>query len=422
MPRAASSNTARRTNAAKAGFEADAQGVLAKVQSAFTAMIAEARCGSAQTAAELERALGLDKKLGWQVYRVVNAPNAMAAGFAVPSAVSTRRLVAAARKRGASAKAASRVEKAVDQFDLMVREHADDRLEFESMIADWSSEGREPVELLSRRALFAAMSKLRGSAMTTMLNTVIVHPSRDGAFIDRAILMGYFGLRRLRSTARLGAGTLWYPDVPTDEQERTIDEGPITDPLSALLPGFCSRPTPDFEIIRTETGLQQFWLGGNDVGLRTAADVVLAFRRNRSVARYATPERPTAIHSLIPSTPTRRLIFDCIVHADLHPPADPQVMVHEAAGNGPVGTHVEYANRKVDMQDWRPAVRFMGQGIDQFRAAWVPRYAEMLHHVCRVTGWNPRSFRGYRVEVEYPVHSWQISLAFEKFPPADPRA
>ncbi len=120
------------------------------------------------------------------------------------------------------------------------------------------------------------------------------------------------------------------------------------------------------------------------------------------------------IHFVIPSTPTRRMIFDCIVHEDLCPPIDPRVMVHEAAGNGPVGTHAEFAAREPDLLDWRPPVRFMGQGVEQFRAAWLPRYGEMLRRVCEATGWSPEGFRGYRVEVEYPVQSWQVSMAFEK--------
>lgn len=395
-------------------FEHDAHALLARLQSAFAAMLAESRCPAPLNAAEVERALGLDKKLGWQTYRVVNAPNAIAAGFAVPSIVSTRRLAAAARKRGASAKSVAQVQKTVEEFEQFVRTHADDRAEFESMIADWAADGREPIDIHNRRAAFAAMSRLRGSTMSTMLNTVIAHPAPDGQCINRANLMGYFGLRRLRPSARLGAGTLWYPDAQPQRAEQTLAGNEISDPNGALLPEFCSEPMPRFETTRTHSGLTQFWLTGTQVGLQTAADVLLGFRKDQFAPRYRTPERPTAIHSIIPSTPTRRMIFDCIIHKDLLQSVEPRVMVHEVAGNGPIGTHAEYEARTPDLLDWCPPVRALGMGIDRFLAPWLPNYTQILSRAFNLTGWDHASFFGYRLEVEYPVHSWQCSLVFQK--------
>lgn len=394
--------------------------MLTGLQAAFAAMLEEVRCGSPQSAAEVERALGLDKKLGWQVYRVVSAPNAIAAGFAVPSPVSVRRFAVAARERGASEGTVSRVREAVDRFDQLVRDHAEDRQDFESMIADWSPAGREAVDLLNRRAAFSAMSRLRGSSMATMLTTFIVAPSPDGESVDRVLLTGYLGLRRRRSTIRLGAGTLWYPQTPSGSAERTLANEPITDPGGLLLPEFCSSPTPGFEIVRTDTGLLRFWIRSSDVGTRSAIDYVFASRRDRCSMRYRSPQSPAMIHFMIPSTPTRRLVMDCIVHEDLGPPVDPQILVHDVAGNGPVGTHAEFPVRTADLLDWRPPVLSMGQGLDRFRAPWVPRYVDMLRRLHETTGWNPERFRGYRVEIECPVPSWQISMVFEKYePPAE---
>lgn len=395
------------------GFEISSQTILGEVQSAFRAVLAESRCDGAQTAAELQKSLGLDKKLGWQVFRVIQAPSPMTAGFAVPSHVSTRRLVAAAQKRGATSQTGQHLADTVARFERFVRENTENRAEFESIIADWAPEGRESIELANRRDCFHAMSRLRGIACQTTFYTYISHPSDDGDTIDRVMLHGYWGVRRLGSSVRLLGEHIHSPDASSDTTERTLDGEPITDPQGILLADFCSQPVPTFETSVSAPGEMVFWMQSDDIGLRSAAEVAFAARRNAAGGRYRTDERPSSNYFVTPVSPTQRIIFDCVMHKDLIT-GDPRVFVHETAASGPVASHAEFARRKPDMLDWRPPVRSLGQGVARLRMRFVPRYVDMLNLACEKSGWDPASFLCYRVEVEYPVPSWQISLAFEK--------
>lgn len=395
-------------------FETSSQALLERVQEAFREILAEAGCDNAQTAAELQRQLGLDKKLGWQVFRVVQAPSPMTAGFAIPPLVSTRRLIAAARDHGARELTGDRLADLVSRFERFVRENAESRGEFESIIADWAPDGRESVELANRRDFFGAISRLRGMACQTTFYTFITHPSEDGKAIDRVLLHGYWGIRRLNSSVRMLADYLHSQDAGAGSQERTLDGAPVTDPGGILMPEFCSQPLPSFETSVGAPGQMIYWMNNNDIGSRSAVEVVFGMRRSRITARYRTPERPTATYFVTPATPTQRVIFDCAVHHDLLTPAEPRVFAHETAASGPVGTHQELARREPDLLDWRPSARSLGQGVGRLRTRFVPRYVEMLTQACERAGWNPDEFVSYRVEVEYPVHSWQISMAFDK--------
>ena len=395
-------------------FEQSTKAILEEVQNAYRHLLAEAGCASAQTAAELQRALGLDKKLGWQVFRVIQAPSPMTAGFAIPSKTSTKRLGNAAIKRGANKDSADSLIEVVSRFEQFVKENTAGRAEFESIIADWAPEGRESVELANRREAFNAMSKLRGLACETSFYTVITHPSRDGESIDRVLLHGYLGVRRLSSSAKMLAEYL-YTDPSDDEgQERAIDGERINKPESILLKEFCSEPTPTIETQGCGPGQMIYWLRNEEIGARSSTNAVFGLRRTRLMPRYRSDDRPSATHYISPATPTQRVVFDCVVHRDLLTDAEPSVLVHEAAANGPVASRADLIRREPDLLDWRPQIHRIGPGISRMQNRFIPRYNDMLARACDHMGWDPGAFMGYRIEVEYPVHSWQISLVLPK--------
>jgi hypothetical protein len=130
--------------------------------------------------------------------------------------------------------------------------------------------------------------------------------------------------------------------------------------------------------------------------------------------RYRSDDRPSATHYISPATPTQRVVFDCVVHRDLLTDAEPSVLVHEAAANGPVASRADLIRREPDLLDWRPQIHRIGPGISRMQNRFIPRYNDMLARACDHMGWDPGAFMGYRIEVEYPVHSWQISLVLPK--------
>ena len=59
----------------------------------------------------------------------------------------------------------------------------------------------------------------------------------------------------------------------------------------------------------------------------------------------------------------------------------------------------------------------MGQGLAKFRTAEIPRYADLLRHVCARLNWDGERFRGFRCRIDYPIYGSQVAMAFDAPPP-----
>jgi hypothetical protein len=56
----------------------------------------------------------------------------------------------------------------------------------------------------------------------------------------------------------------------------------------------------------------------------------------------------------------------------------------------------------------------------QAKLAHIPRYVEILQHRCEKAGLNPAEYCGFRLDVQFPVHAAQYTIAFRKpDPPLD---
>jgi hypothetical protein len=75
--------------------------------------------------------------------------------------------------------------------------------------------------------------------------------------------------------------------------------------------------------------------------------------------------------------------------------------------------------RDFDVLPLLERVESLGRGVERFRAEEIPHYVEMLAEVCRARGWDPKSFRGYRARIEYPVFSSLIQLLIDLPAPPD---
>lgn len=136
-------------------FEQAASAVLDRLQHALAALIA-AGPSDVRKAADVERVFGVDHRLGWQVFRIVNAKHPLAAGAHVPAKVSLDRLIRTAGKLGVAEGVLAEVASAFDGFEAMVRQHATSRAEFDTLISSAIPEEQERVSLESREQLYQA--------------------------------------------------------------------------------------------------------------------------------------------------------------------------------------------------------------------------------------------------------------------------
>ena len=110
----------------------------------------------------LARALGLDKVLTSRLLKAARSRDPMAVAYHAPGPEPLRRFVKAARKRDVEGAIAERAERAVADFETLIREDIGDRSALDAMISAWLPEAREVFELRRRQTAFKALSQLKG--------------------------------------------------------------------------------------------------------------------------------------------------------------------------------------------------------------------------------------------------------------------
>src|SRR4051812_27380260 len=89
--------------------------------------IVEAVCGGSPRAQDITDRFGIYRKLGWQIWNVVYADDALAAIRHLPNPRTLKVWHDAARKQGVGDEMLGRLDEAINQFHSSVKNHADDR-------------------------------------------------------------------------------------------------------------------------------------------------------------------------------------------------------------------------------------------------------------------------------------------------------
>lgn len=394
----------------KRGFEHAATVVLGNLQSSMLALVQAVARIEVRKAADVERALGMDRKLCWQVYRIATASNPLAAGANVPARVSVERLLKTAERKQVAPAIIEGVSRAFTEFELLVERHAATRGEFDALIAAALPEEQEKMNFASREAIYHAARNIRGVTMQTALISQILYPSADAPdLLDNVNLVGHLGLRRIRRGAVIECTARILSSSRQPSPMRTLDGRPVNNTADAMLPRFCSDPAPT--VVAHDYGEQvRFTLEGEDVGMQAAVDSVFVGMMPAFRSRYATPERATTGMAVWTDAPAHWQVIDLLAYEGVIPAQDPMVRVYDMIPHGPIVRSPE-KSRDIDVVAFDPPVRYMGRALESFRCLHVPRYMEMLAHVCEKRGWDPDRLHGYRVEIEYPVYSWQTALS-----------
>lgn len=390
-------------------FETNSLRVLGKLQHALADLL-RALPNPTDTASEVERALGIDYKLGWQVHRIATVKNPLAGGTSVPARVSMRRLLNAASRRKVPMAVINRVSDAFDAFERLVEVEAGDRDELESMLAAFVPEARQKRELEIKRAAFKAASQVKGITMEAQVGAFILHPSADPMKVDRATFSAYVGLRRLRADAHIGFATV--SGTTPGSAALTLDRVPTDGLHSILLPSYCSEPIPKFEVgtFGTQT---RYSVAGEDVGMGAAVELVMAELRPAAMKRYRLPDG-RSMSGVMNTTdiPMKRQVTDIFLHRDVYPGSRPQLGVFDTVPRG-LATALDDPAREADRLPFEESIEPIEGGLSESDVPALPRYVEMLRHVCERLGWDAGAFRGLRLDVEYPVYGGQYMIGFE---------
>jgi len=302
---------------------------------------------------------------------------------------------------------------AVAEFDQLISEEAGTRPALNALIAPHLPGAREKLELASRYSIFRGISQLKGVQGELWMGTAIVTPSPDKADrLDLTWLNGAVAIQRLRPGVSVRFS--YRRDDPPATQEQEADDIPGLG--LASLEHFCINPPAKLEARRDGETIH-YTLPGDVLGPRDQVDMFVVDHHPASMRRYADPEafardRARSAFFVEPAIPVANLLFDVILHEDAFPGTEPELFFYDTGYNGIA--NVNDAARDLDRVEIVAPIEMLGTDFARYSAAELASYGPMLQHLGQRFGWDSRRFRGYRLRLQYPVHGWQVSMAFRQ--------
>lgn len=383
------------------------------LESAFSALLQnlpERHEGPTKLAKELR----IDRILAQRLLAALNKKDPLATTHAMPGPGPLERVITAAKKHGASPESVRASAQAVRDFEQLIKHHGGDRTGLDAIIAASLPEVRENYETVAKQWMYRGARQLKGIDAEVQAHTYLLHPGSDTDRHDSVAIRSYLGLRRVRPGANLKIGFLSEVSTPLPGHTPplTINAHPIADLNDLLLHQYCSK-RPIKLSLRASGNDAHYLLDWQDsVGNTSARDVVFAeLRQNlyrRFLARDDQRTRTGIVDGLV--IPAKVFYCDMLLHKDVYPDADPALNILELGEQGYAEVNDE--SRQVDILDVQEYIAPLGNGINNFRAADIPNYIELLNHVCEIRGWNPDHFRGYRARIQFPIYGSQIQIAF----------
>lgn len=394
-------------------FEEAAVRSLGGLRNAFAELIA-AVPGDISKAADLHRALKIDMKLCWKVFKVATASNPLAAGPHVPGPVNMNAFLKAAAKRGVPAGFIHAAEDAAADFDRLVVAHAGDRATFDSMISAFASaEDAGQITLHNKRSAFRGNRHIWGVEAKTHLKCCLLQPAVDPRMVDIALIEGFVKLRQLRQDAPLIVSRVGTYD--DDGTVRRVNREPVdrdgeTPHGIALLREFCSKPLPQFRSVDASAGFIHTELVSNGLGNRGAITCFESHVTRSAVPRYRDENNRFGAYCVSVHMPCEVLILDVLAPDGTFAASAPVV---EVCGERPNEAATPAQPKRRDRLPLHESVVYLGKGPSVLHTPDVPRYAEMARYAFDRLGWDGERFDVYRCRMEYPIMPSTVGVRFE---------
>jgi len=392
-----------------APFEDGVVALMGRIQSSLSDLV-EALPETIRRAVDLERALRLEKKLAWQVFRLSRSTDVSEAAN-VPSLVSIARLTDAARKRGVPEKTLARVRKAFEEFENFASIHGGDRQGLISMVSGMggvASDKNEQYEINVRKALFRGHSHVWGVHARMAVRTGIFMPrSENGMRMEDVVLVvGDVGLVRRRLGDPLVM--LWW--LWTDESRwvRGDDErkpsaasaagaGAATLPARPgleFLPEVSSKPLPQMVSKRGVDGTAETELIFPPG--RAGAITMYSMERRQNVSNQ---EGASFFGQTLFTMPLEAMVWEMLVPVGWSNPATARAGIYGRRH------HPEqvYEERTEDLLPQRVSLDYLGVHDGVPPLAGDPNHAGAVRHALERGGWLGTRFDVYRCRVEYPI-------------------
>lgn len=366
-----------------------------------------------QGATELARALGVSRIVVHRLLTAIHKRDPLATAHLIPGPEPLRRIVRETLQHGADQRHVTTTERAIDQFERLIRHVAGDRSALDAIICSSLPDARERFETEAKQNAFRGMRQLKGVAADVAFTTFVMHPSEENEDRhDFVAINGYLGLRCIRPNAGLKLGVRSGVSNPR-ALPRTLDGEPMSGPHERFLRKYCTDEAVQLKLFEFGQDIAYVLDWGRSVGLESSRDVIMAELRLAAMRRHRLPELQTPYTSFTDDimVPTRMYIFDLLFHDDVYPDWQPEARIIETGLAGHADPNDP--TRDLDELNLMNRVEELGWGIDNVRAEDIPDYMAILNDVCTKRNWARERFRGYRLRMQYPVYSTQVQIRFE---------
>lgn len=389
----------------------EANDILARLRDGLSQVIAAQRGGEVKKAADLHKALGLAKPLGWSLYRVATSEYPLNAGPYVPGAGPMAKFLQAAQAHGAPEELVSEVRAAFEAFERFVEDQAGDRESFESMISHPDRARREAADLRHKRNIFRSSTHVWGSQSRVVTLCNIVHPCAKPGMVDGATIHGVVGYRQVRPDLPLMTTLRWTPSPKRADGAAPIEEpidpnGIIAGPYS-FLSDYCSKPMPAFRTSTDMENYERLELIGRGVGKNGELTFFVGSVGREKMPPFPVDGKLRGYHFRL-LRPTELFLWDILVHKDLWSGPPPEVRICSGDTSTP-NTIEAWDADKLPVQE---SIAELGMGTHGLPTRHVPRYRELITHALTCLGWNANDFRVFRCAIDYPVMHSFIRINF----------
>jgi hypothetical protein len=363
---------------------------------------------------DVSRQFGINRNLTWKLARVMKADGPFASLNHLPGPQGIELAVMALGKAGAPVESLEQVRAAMRRFLEVVDTHAGDRDQLELTLESMGLFEREYRMETGRELAFRGNCMIWGVQARTRLALAVVGPHSPNASTI-VMLGGLLGFRRLRPNVRWRLMRMQVfndSGVPSDLGLGEIAPRP-KDQTPFVLPQFCTPSMPPVEQVDGPEG-REFLLPPGPVGAQGAFDCISGYAvRGLPIHRDEGNAYASVASSI--TLPSESLLFDLVVHRDTHlGESGPEILVYGFPHGGMDSPAAQTQQNELphnfklaELVGSPPAIG----------TALVPGYSKMLAWIYEQMGWRPEEFRGYRVQVPYPVMSSRVVIRWPLLEP-----
>lgn len=383
-------------------FEAHVREVVHRIRGAFAEVLVAVGADATRPQA-VSRQLNLASGLTWKICRLIGAENSFAVIPLIPRRAGLNILIDAFARAEAPPDLIRQVQRAVEEFEHMVKLHSGDRETLEMMLGNLTDAGQQERDESHRRLAFRGNSAMWGVQARLQLCTNFIAPGTDPNMVDLAWLSGLVDFRRLKREATWAMAAA--RKTIDDGSEMPLGEIRALDPAfdgpdkAPLMGEFCSKPLPEIRIDHGRDLVTRYELVEGPVGNTAAATCIVGLYGRNFVRRRRGQADTIGEHYARLYTPVEVLVHDLFVHRELTHALSPTVALYSQLPS--VATYPA-AGRDRGLFDVSEPVIPLGGCPPDIVTAELPAYTRMVRDVFERLGWTAGDFYGFRFRLRYP--------------------